>query len=73
MADRDSHLWFLQLSGWPVFLLTVAATMIFSGVMTVVLTKMANGSVVQNMVLAGSAVAIATLSLLAVVALLSRL
>lgn len=48
----DWKLWFLQLSGWPVFLTVVAATLLFMVLASVLLTKAANRSLFQVMVIA---------------------
>jgi hypothetical protein len=48
----DWRLWFLQLSGWPVFLTVVAATCLFMVLASVLLTRAANRSLSQVMVIA---------------------
>ena len=48
----DWRLWFLQLSGWPVFLTIVAVTFLFMVVASILLTKAANRSLVQVMIIA---------------------
>ena len=48
----DWRLWFLQLSGWPVFLTVVAVTFLFMVLASVLLTKAANRSLLQIMVIA---------------------
>lgn len=58
----DWRLWFLQLSGWPVFLTVIAVTFLFMVLASVVLTKAANRSLLQVMVIAAvAAIVIAVL------------
>lgn len=64
--------WFVQLSGWPVFLTTVAAFLLFAIAMTVVLPRLGHRSVLQNAVLAVVAIAVIGLGILGLVAVLSR-
>ena len=52
------RLWFLQLSGWPVFLAIVAVVLAFMLALSVGMTRISNRSVVQNYVLAFFAVAL---------------
>jgi len=52
------RLWFLQLSGWPVFLAIVAVVLVFMLALSVGMTRISNRSVVQNYVLAFFAVAL---------------
>ena len=52
------RLWFLQLSGWPVFLAIVAVVLVFMLALSVGMTRVSNRSVVQNYVLAFFAVAL---------------
>jgi len=73
LADRDWRLWFVQLSGWPVFLVTVGAAILFAVILTVVLTRLANRSIAQNVVTAGMILAVGMMGLLAALALVSRL
>ena len=73
LADRDWRLWFVQLSGWPVFLVTVGTAILFALVLTVVLTRLANQSIAQNIVTAGLILAAGKIGLLAVFGLVSRL
>jgi hypothetical protein len=48
----DWRLWFLHLSGWPVFLTVIAATFLFMVLASVLLTRAANRSLSQVMVIA---------------------
>ena len=66
-------LWFLQLSGWPVFLSTIAIVFLFMMVLSVLLTRLSHRSIVQNAVLAVIAVAVIGFGLIGLVAVLSRL
>lgn len=58
------QLWFVRLSGWPVFLSIVGLVLVFMLVASVVLTWLGNRSVVRAMVLTGT-----TITILAVVVL----
>ena len=69
----DMKLWFLQLSGWPVFLSTIAIVFLFMMVLSVLLTRLSHRSIVQNAVLAVIAVAVIGFGLIGLVAVLSRL
>ena len=73
IIDRPWNLWFIQLSGWPVFLLVVAVVVAFMVAMSVVMTWISNRSIIQNMLLAFFAIALVGFGLLAVAAILSRL
>jgi hypothetical protein len=66
------RLWFLQLSGWPVFLAIVAAVGLLMLGLSVGMTRISNRSVVQNFVLAFFAVAVIAAIGLAVAAVVSR-
>ena len=50
------------------FLVTVAAAILFAGVLTVILTHVANRSIAQNLVTAGVILTVGALALLAVLA-----
>jgi len=73
LANTDLHLWFVQLSGWPVFLVTVAVTMLFMLALSVGMTRIANRSIAQNMLLAVAALAAVGFGFLGLLALLSRM
>ncbi len=66
------QLWFLRLSGWPVFLTVIAAVAVFMVVASVVLTRISNRSVLQNFVLVILSIAVLGLVLLVALAFLSR-
>ena len=66
------RLWFLQLSGWPVFLSIVGAVLVFMLALSVGMTRISNRSVVQNFVLAFFAVAVIAAIGLALAALVTR-
>jgi asparagine N-glycosylation enzyme membrane subunit Stt3 len=46
------RLWFLQLSGWPVFLIVVAATLAFMVLLSWAMPRIAHRSMLQNALLA---------------------
>ena len=66
------RLWFLQLSGWPVFLAIVAVVLAFMLALSVGMTRISNRSVVQNYVIAFFAVALIAAIGLTVAAVVSR-
>jgi len=66
------RLWFLQLSGWPVFLSIVGIVLVFMLALSVGMTRISNRSVVQNFVLAFFAVALVAAIGLAVAAVMTR-
>ena len=69
----DWKLWFLQLSGWPVFLTIVAVVFLFMLALSVVLTRIIGRSILQNAVLAVVSVAAISFGILGLVAILTRL
>ena len=66
------RLWFLQLSGWPVFLTIVAIVLVFMLALSVGMTRISNRSVVENFLLAFVAVAVIAAVGLAIAALVTR-
>ena len=66
------RLWFLQLSGWPVFLAIVAVVLAFMLALSVGMTRISNRSVVQNYALAFLAVALIAAIGLAVAVVVTR-
>jgi hypothetical protein len=66
------RLWFLQLSGWPVFLSIVGVVLVFMLALSVGMTRISNRSVVQNFVLAFFAVAVIAAIGLALAAVVTR-
>jgi hypothetical protein len=66
-------LWFIQLSGWPVFLTIAALVFTFMLGLSVVLTRISSRSVGQNAVLAVISVALLGIGMLGLAALLTRL
>jgi energy-coupling factor transporter transmembrane protein EcfT len=66
-------LWFIQLSGWPVFLTIAALVFTFMLGLSVVLTRISSRSVGQNAVLAVISVALLSIGMLGLAALLTRL
>lgn len=71
-AEAGWQYWFLWLSGWPVFLTTIAITFVFMLVASVVLTWISNRSVAHSIALGVLAVAMIAALLLAGTALLTR-
>jgi hypothetical protein len=69
----DSKLWFIQLSGWPVFLVIVAIVFLFMMALSVWMTRISNRSVAWNAVLAVAIVAVIGLGLVGLLAVLTRL
>ena len=65
-------LWFIQLSGWPVLLATVAVVFLFMMALSVGLTWISNRSMVQSAAIAVTALAVLSLLMLGLVALLTR-
>jgi hypothetical protein len=63
-SGSNWQLWFVQLSGWPVFLLVVAVTVLFMLAASVVLTWLGNKSVLHSMLLALLALAVLVMLLL---------
>jgi hypothetical protein len=68
----DWHLWFVQLSGWPVFWVVVAISMAGALLLSVLMPRLANRSIIQNALLAVAAVAVIGFGLLALVGWLTR-
>ena len=66
------RLWFLQLSGWPVFLAVVGVTLAFMLALSVAMTRISNRSVVQNFLLAFVAVAVIATIGLTIAAIVTR-
>lgn len=66
------RLWFLQLSGWPVFLTIVGVLLVFMLALSVGMTRISNRSVVQNFVIAFVAVAVVAAVGLAIVTVMTR-
>jgi hypothetical protein len=65
-------LWFIQLSGWPVFLTTVGVVIAFMMALSVGLTWISNRTVVQSAAIAVVTLAVLSLVLLGLAALLTR-
>ena len=68
----DRRLWFVQLSGWPVFLLIVAIVGAAMIALSAVLSKLSNRSVLFNAGVACVATAVLAAVLLTVVSVMSR-
>lgn len=69
----DAKLWFVRLSGWPIFIFIVAVVFLFMMALSVLMTRLSNRSVAQNAMLAGVVVAVIGFGLLGLLAVLSRL
>ena len=69
----DTKLWFIQLSGWPVFIVIVAVVFLFMMALSVWMTRISNRSVAQNAALAIALVAVIGFGLLGLLAVLTRL
>jgi hypothetical protein len=69
----DWKLWFIQLSGWPVFLTIAAVVFLFMLGLSVVLTRISSRSILQNAVLAVISIAAISLGLLGLATILTRL
>lgn len=69
----NAKLWFVQLSGWPIFIVIVAVVFLFMVALSVLMTRLSNRSVAQNAALAAVVVAVIGFGLLGLVAILSRL
>ena len=65
-------LWFVLLSGWPVFLACTAVTVVAMLVLSVVMTRMAGRSALRNMAFALVFLAVVTASVLTLVAVMTR-
>ena len=63
---------FVQLSGWPVFLATVAVVFLFMMALSVGLTWISNRTVVQSAAIAVAALAVLSLLMLGLAALVMR-
>ncbi len=68
----DGKLWFLQLSGWPVFLAIVAFVALGMLGLSYVLTQMGNKSVARNAVMSAIALTVLALVVLAIIAIATR-
>jgi len=73
MADAGWQGWFVRLSGWPVFLVVVLATIGLAVLAMVWMTRAANRPVAHNIAFAVLAAALLAVLALAAVAVLSRL
>lgn len=65
-------LWFLQLSGWPVFLTVIGLTAVFMVCASVVLTRLGNRSLMEALILSSVALLILALVVLGAFVLASR-
>jgi hypothetical protein len=65
-------LWFVQLSGWPVFLAIVGLVLVFMLALSVAFTWLGSRSVVQSMLVVTAALAVLALATLMGLAFLTR-
>ena len=72
LATIDWRLWFLELSGWPAFLASVVAAILFALGLSVLMPMVSHRSVLQNAILAVIVVALAGLGLVGTFVLASR-
>ena len=71
-TDGGWQLWFVMLSGWPVFLVLVALGIAGGIGLSIFLTKISSRSVLQNAVLAVISIALLAAALLGLISALSR-
>lgn len=71
--DAGWRLWFIQLSGWPVFLICVVLIVAFMLVLSVLMTWLGRLSVVQAGIVAAICAAAVVLGMLGLLAFLTRL
>jgi hypothetical protein len=69
----DWRLWFIHLSGWPVFLAVTVTAILFALGLSILMPSIAHRSVLQNALLAAGAIALGTIALLGTLVLASRL
>ena len=69
----DWRLWFIQLSGWPVFLAVVAITVLFGVALSVGLTWLGNRSVLHAALIAMLATVLVLAGLFAALAIATRI
>jgi hypothetical protein len=72
IATVDVKLWFIRLSGWPVFLTTVGVIFVLMLALSVVMTRISDRSVAQNAVLAVLVTGAVGFGLVGLLAILSR-
>ncbi len=72
MQERPWNLWFIQLSGWPVFLLIVAIVFVVMVALSVGMTWISNRAIIQNVLIAVLGVVLIGLGLLGIASVLSR-
>jgi hypothetical protein len=68
LEDSNWQVWFVRLSGWPVFLTVVIVGVLVAAAASVLLTKASNRSAVQTMLFATIAIALVALAVLAATA-----
>jgi hypothetical protein len=67
------QLWFVRLSGWPVFLAVVATAVLFSVALSIALTQLGNVSAVRSALIAMIALTLLAVVIIAGLVLASRL
>ena len=72
MLANDWRLWFIQLSGWPVFLAVTITAILFALGLSMLMPSLGNRSVVQNALLAVAAIALGTVAFVGTLVLAGR-
>ena len=72
LATGDWRLWFIHLSGWPVFLAVTVTAILFALGLSMLMPSVANRSILQNRLLAVGAIALGALAFLGTLILASR-
>jgi hypothetical protein len=72
MSETDWRLWFIHLSGWPVFLAVTATAILFALGLSMMMPSLGNRSVLHNAALVVAALAIGTVIFLGTLVLASR-
>jgi hypothetical protein len=72
MPEGAWNLWFIRLSGWPIFLLIVAMLLVVMITLSIGMTWISNRSIVQNIALAILGIALIGFGILGIAAVLSR-
>lgn len=71
--NESWSLWFVRLSGWPVFLTVVGAVLCLMLLLSVIFTKLAGRSVIENVLIAVVSLATLAFAVLALLAFFTRL
>lgn len=73
MFPTDWRLWFIHLSGWPVFLAVTITAIVFALGLSMLMPTLGNRSVLQNAALVVLALTIGTVAFLGTLVLASRI